>query len=130
MICLLVDMPYIQNVSYLLFVNVARVGFGQVPADFDFSRCPERRGRVLAVLGAGHLVGVQKWLAAGGVSESRIQEIASSTKHNSTWPGRGILQIVNSSPTVSTTTTTTDGASRAGRNSSSVSFSNEKSERH
>jgi len=120
-----------------LFVYVARVGFGQVPADFDFSRCPERRGRVLAVLGAGHLEGVQKWLAAGGVSESRIQEIASSTKHNSTWPGRGILQIVNTSPAVPTTTTTTtnattttDGASRAGRNSSSVSFSNEKSERH
>lgn len=85
------------------FVYLARVGFGQVPPDFDFSRCPERRGKVLAVLGAGHLEGVQRLLAAGGVSETRLQEISSSSKHNSTWPGRGILQIVNTSPSAGAT---------------------------
>lgn len=76
------------------------MGFGQVPADFDFSRCPERRGRVLAVLGAGHLSGVQRWLAVGGVSDARLQEISSSSRHNSTWPGRGVLQVVNTAPSV------------------------------
>ena len=51
---------------------------------------------VVAVVGAGHLPGIQKWLACGGVSEERIAEISSSSKHTtSTWPGKGRLRIVD-----------------------------------
>jgi len=54
------------------------------------------RQRILAVIGAGHLKGLQKCLSAGGVSESRIAEIATSSKHPlTTWPGIGQLIIVN-----------------------------------
>ena len=46
-----------------------------------------------AVVGAGHLEGVQKWLAQGGVTEERIAEISGSSKQGSTWPGTGVLQV-------------------------------------
>jgi pheromone shutdown protein TraB len=56
----------------------------------------DSRRRILAVIGAGHLQGLQKFLSSGGVSESRINEIAKSSKNPSTtWPGRGQLIIVN-----------------------------------
>lgn len=70
-------------------IETARVGyrygrFGQ-----------HRRGRIVVVIGAGHLQGVQKWLDAGGVSAQRLNEISSSSKHPPTWPGSGMLSIVN-----------------------------------
>lgn len=54
------------------------------------------RQRIVAVVGAGHLQGIRKWLSVGGVNETRIAEISSSQKHASTWPGSGKLIIVNS----------------------------------
>ena len=62
---------------------------GAVPA-------PPPRGRILAVCGAAHLAGIQRCLAAGGCSEEHVRNISSSSKHNATWPGRGMLQVVNS----------------------------------
>ena len=56
---------------------------------------PERRGRVLAVVGAGHLEGIQRWLRVGGVREERLHEISSTSKQGSTWPGRGVVQVVD-----------------------------------
>jgi pheromone shutdown protein TraB len=55
------------------------------------------RTRVMAVVGAGHLEGIKNCLAAGGVSEERIIEISSSSKHPypGTWLGRSMLQVVN-----------------------------------
>lgn len=53
------------------------------------------RGRIVAVVGAAHLAGVQRCLASGGCSEAHIAEISSSSKHKPTWAGRGMLQIVN-----------------------------------
>ena len=56
---------------------------------------PHRRGRIVVVIGAGHLQGVQNHLATGGVSAQRISEISSSSKHPPTWPGTGMLSVVN-----------------------------------
>jgi len=75
-------------------LEIARVGFGD--AAHKSPHTHRGRGRVLAVCGAAHLAGVQRCLAAGGCSEARIEEISSSSRHNSTWPGRGMLQVVNS----------------------------------
>jgi hypothetical protein len=57
----------------------------------------QKRIRIVAVVGAGHLSGIQKCLAVGGVSDDRIIEISSSTKHPypGTWLGRGMLQVVS-----------------------------------
>ena len=82
---------------------VARVGFAGVPENFDFSNNNNNnnnnnsnKGRVLVVVGAGHLQGVSSVLTAGGVSETRINEISRSSKHSdSSWPGRGVLQMVD-----------------------------------
>ena len=75
--------------------EIARVvgkGYGQTQATSGM-----RRTRVMAVVGAGHLAGIQRCLAAGGVSDERIIEISSSSKHPhpGTWLGRGMLQVVN-----------------------------------
>lgn len=85
-------------------LEIARVGFGdssKIIAAFDAAAAagrpaPALRGRIVAVCGAAHLAGVQRCLAAGGCSEARINTISSSSRHNTTWPGRGTLQIVNS----------------------------------
>jgi len=67
--------------------EIARVGF----------RPPySRPKRIVAVVGAGHLIGLQRILIAGGVSEQRMQEISKSSKQSCpTWPGSGVLQVVN-----------------------------------
>ena len=74
---------------------------------FEIARCMaqgygstdtgNKRIRVVAVVGAGHLIGIQKYLTAGGVSEERLLEISSSSKHPSpgTWPGRGMMQVLS-----------------------------------
>eukprot|EP01042_Synura_sphagnicola_P001114 gene1114-1254_t len=68
--------------------EIARIGFGPPPY--------KGRGRVLAVVGAGHLKGLQKRLREGGVTDSRLQDISTSSKHpQSCWPGVGSLQVVN-----------------------------------
>jgi hypothetical protein len=53
-----------------------------------------KRGRVLAVVGAGHMDGIERCIVSGGVSQQRILEISSSSKHPPQWPGRGMFQIV------------------------------------
>ena len=83
-----------EYLSQTIF-EIARVvgqGYGQ-----SQSTHTRRRTRVMAVVGAGHLAGIQRCLAAGGVSEERIIEISSSSKHPhpGTWLGRGMLQVVN-----------------------------------
>jgi pheromone shutdown protein TraB len=75
-------------------LEIARVGFGpliHLAKDLPLSK----RGRVVAVVGAGHLKGIKKWIHTGGVSAERIDEISSSSKHNATWPGKGMFQVVN-----------------------------------
>ena len=68
--------------------EIARVGFGP-PHN-------RRNGRVVAVVGAGHLIGLQKWLRLGGISSERLHAISTSSKHlKSCWPGNGSLQVVN-----------------------------------
>ena len=57
----------------------------------------QRRARVMAVVGAGHLAGMQRCLAAGGASDERLIEISCSSKHPypGMWIGRGnILKLL------------------------------------
>lgn len=70
-------------------LETARIGF----ASPHYS--PSKRGRIVAVVGAGHLPGIQRCIQADGVSKDRLAEISSSSKHNSTWPGEGYLNIVD-----------------------------------
>ena len=74
-------------------LEIARVGFRQHQPMHPSQAAP--RGRIVAVIGAAHLAGVQRCLSSGGCSDEHIAEISSSSKHNSTWAGRGMLQIVN-----------------------------------
>ena len=56
----------------------------------------DRKNRIIvAVVGAGHLPGIKKWLLCNGTTDTRIAEISSSSRHSSTWPGNNVLQIVN-----------------------------------
>ena len=56
----------------------------------------DRKNRIIvAVVGAGHLPGIKQWLSCNGTADNRIAELSSSSRHNSTWPGKHILQIVN-----------------------------------
>ena len=92
---------YLFLFIYIILFSIARVGFGTVPSYYDFSKMPERRGRILAVVGAGHLDGIIKHLQNNGISEDRIIEISTCSKSNSTWPGRGVLHVVNMPSTLS-----------------------------
>lgn len=90
--------------------EIARVGFSSRHTS-SYSMSDHRigqagRGKILAVVGAGHLPGIKKWLDIGGISDSRIDEISSSSKHPSTWPGRGMLQVVNTDMLFSDTAST------------------------
>eukprot|EP01041_Mallomonas_annulata_P001953 gene1953-3791_t len=68
--------------------EVARVGFGPGPH--------HSKGRVVAVVGAGHLPGLQRCIMNGGISEERLFNISTSSKQKeSCWPGKGSLHIVN-----------------------------------
>lgn len=51
--------------------------------------------KILAVLGAGHLIGVKNYLYRGGITKERILEISSSSKHPSTWPGGDVHFILD-----------------------------------
>lgn len=72
-------------------LEIARVGFRHSQG----AAAAVPRGRIVAVVGAAHLAGVQQCLLSGGCSDAHIAEISSSSKQKSTWPGRGMLQIVN-----------------------------------
>jgi pheromone shutdown protein TraB len=54
-----------------------------------------RKRRIVAVLGAAHIPGVTRWLQQGGVSAERVRNISTSSQHACTWPGEGMLQVVN-----------------------------------
>lgn len=51
--------------------------------------------RIVVVVGAGHLHGIQKFIHNGGVSQPRIREISSSSKHSCTWPPMGSFRTVD-----------------------------------
>ena len=52
-----------------------------------------KKGKILVVLGAGHLQGVKKHLLNGSISDARMHEISGSSKHLTTWQGSGIVAI-------------------------------------
>eukprot|EP01035_Chromulina_nebulosa_P021232 gene21232-27511_t len=52
--------------------------------------------KVLGVVGAGHVPGIESLLRNGNIDIRRINDISKSSKHNeSTWPGEGTLLYVN-----------------------------------
>jgi pheromone shutdown protein TraB len=53
------------------------------------------RKRILAVVGHGHLPGIQRILTQGGMPLERLHEISSSKHISSTWPGSGRFFMVN-----------------------------------
>jgi pheromone shutdown protein TraB len=56
-----------------------------------------RKCRLVAVIGLGHLQGVQRVLASGGSSTGRLAVISSSSKHLApTWPEDGGVRILSS----------------------------------
>ena len=75
----------------------------------------------MAVVGAGHLEGMQRWLRAGGVSEERLRDISSSSRQAPTWPGRGVLQVVRANPADPSLDTVVDAADVASPAASSPS---------
>jgi len=72
--------------------EIAQIGFGQLPPPGTHFY---RKGKVVAVVGAGHLCGIEKCLLSGGSSLDRMMDISSSSRHNSTWPGRGMLHVID-----------------------------------
>ena len=94
-------MPAIANVviserdEYIAatLAELARVGFGPLPpvGDAEFTR----KGKILAVVGAGHLPGICAHLMNGTACPQRLAEISSSSRHNVTWPDSGVLHMVD-----------------------------------
>lgn len=74
-------------------VEIAKVGFRR-PAPSSHSQTPIR-GKIVAIVGAGHLAGIRKHLVAGGLMQQRLKEISTSSKHEVTWPGEGLLHVVD-----------------------------------
>jgi pheromone shutdown protein TraB len=97
-----------------VLAELARVGFHSLPLQQQFQQQQQyqknnlhppsfpqpqqqEKGRIVVVVGAGHLSGIQKNLLnndpIGGLSEERMHELASSSKHASTWHGKGLLPV-------------------------------------
>lgn len=74
-------------------IEIARIGFQRDPSKNPTEE--PTRGKILAVVGSGHLVGIRNYLEIGGASSARMMEISSSSKHSSTWPGDRLLHIVD-----------------------------------
>jgi pheromone shutdown protein TraB len=72
--------------------EIARTGLSAPPPS---QKSHSGKRRILAVLGAAHLSGVQRRILGGGVNATRIREISASSKHPCTWPGEGMLPVVN-----------------------------------
>jgi pheromone shutdown protein TraB len=53
------------------------------------------KGKIVVVVGAGHLQGITKHFLNGPISEERLREISTSSKHPSMWPGKGVLQVID-----------------------------------
>ena len=93
-------------------IEIAKVGFGRTPP-VSSGAVYSKKGKILAVVGAGHLMGIRHHLMNGGVSKDRINEISLSSKQASTWyicfvytvrinfllnifrPGEGMLHVLN-----------------------------------
>ena len=71
-------------------LELIRVGYGHPQTGLS-----PRKGNIVVVIGAGHLKGVQEGLQRGFASDERMRNISSSSIHNSTWPGAGYLQVVD-----------------------------------
>lgn len=55
-----------------------------------------KKGKLVAVIGLGHLQGVQRKLLEGGSSRGRLAVISSSSKHLApTWPDAGGVRVLN-----------------------------------
>ena len=77
-------------------VEIVKTGFYKERSNNGLGPLPPgRRGKVVAVVGAGHLPGIVKHLNVGGVDNARLLEISCSSKHQqSCWPGNGRFQTV------------------------------------
>ncbi len=78
-------------------IEVVKGGFSRERTDNGKGPLPTgRRGKVLAVVGAGHLPGMTQHIHNGGVGEKRMLDISCSSKHRqSCWPGSSRFQVVN-----------------------------------
>ena len=90
----LAEVVIFERDAYLArtIADVATLGFGKLP----LSGVPiTRRGKVLAVVGAGHLGGIRRHLMRDAVNSMRMLELSRSSAHNVTWAGPGMLQVVD-----------------------------------
>jgi len=90
----LADVVITERDAYLArtIADVASLGFGVLPPP---GTVLPHRGRIVAVVGAGHLVGIRRHLMYGGASSAQMHALASSSAHNSTWAGPGMLHVVD-----------------------------------
>lgn len=82
--------------------ELARTGFGDLSLQTDGTSGSKhnsiRKGKILAVVGAGHLEGITKHLINAPSSaqcEQRMLEISKSSRENANWPGAGMLHVVD-----------------------------------
>jgi pheromone shutdown protein TraB len=76
--------------------EIAKTGFGVQPPQAGAEVTYFQKGIILAVVGAGHMAGIRRHIAAGGVSQERAQALGTSSEHLvSTWPGEGRLRWVD-----------------------------------
>eukprot|EP01032_Pedospumella_encystans_P009048 gene9048-10684_t len=90
----LAEVVIFERDAYLArtIADVATLGFGKLP----LAGAPiTRKGKVLAVVGAGHLGGIRRHLMSDAVNSTRMQELSRSSAHNATWAGPGMLQVVD-----------------------------------
>lgn len=77
-------------------LDTVTMGFGPLPQGNDVTY--SQKGRVVAVVGAGHLAGITRHLLrtnGSAISDARMRELASSREQECTWPGLGKLLQVN-----------------------------------
>ena len=90
----LADVVIFERDAYLARTigDVATLGFGKLL----LAGAPTtRKGKVLAVVGAGHLGGIRRHLMSDVVNSTRMLELSRSSAHNATWAGPGMLQVVD-----------------------------------
>eukprot|EP01034_Spumella_vulgaris_P025153 gene25153-31576_t len=76
--------------------EIAKTGFGSHSVSGGAEANIIRKGLIVAVVGAGHLAGIQRHIQAGGISQERAQALGTSSDHQeSTWPGEGRLRWVD-----------------------------------
>ena len=90
----LADVVIFERDAYMArtIADVASLGFGALPPP---GTVPSRRGRIVAVVGAGHLAGIKRHLMSSHVSSAQMHAFANSSAHNSTWAGPGMLHVVD-----------------------------------